>query len=339
MKQNNFDFLRFYFAFIVVIGHLIFISDVPQFKAFYPFFNTYTSVTGFFIISGFLISKSYSQSKSLKEYFVKRASRLLPAYIFVVSLCAILLSFQSILSFSAYFSDAGFYKYLLANFTFLNFLHPNLPGVFTSAGVTPDVNGALWTLKVEVAFYLSLPVIYTFFRKTNKKIYFLIALYVLSVFYSNCLENLALAKNNSSFSTLAHQLPGFISYFVSGMAVYYYFEEYIKRKNQLLFLGIALIVVDKIIGYEVFMPMGLSLIVFFFAFSFKKLNHFAKYGDISYGIYVFHYPIIKLFTVWGLFTKYNPYLISIVVIAIVLTAGFLSWHLIEKRFLSRAKTL
>ena len=286
-----------------------------------------------------MICKSYSQSKSLKEYFVKRASRLLPAYIFVVSLCAILLSFQSVYSFSAYFSDAGFYKYLLANFTFLNFLHPNLPGVFTSAGVTPDVNGALWTLKVEVAFYLSLPVIYTLFRKTNKKIYFLITLYFLSVIYSNSLEYLALAKNNTSFSTLAHQLPGFISYFVAGIAVYYYFDEYIKRKNQLLFLGIVFIAIDKMIGYEVLMPMGLALIVFFFAFSFKKINYFAKFGDISYGIYVFHYPIIKLFTAWGLFTKYNPYLISIVVITIVLTTGFLSWHLIEKRFLSRTRTL
>lgn len=339
MKQNNFDFLRFYFAFVVVIGHLIFISDVPQFKVFYPFFNTYTSVTGFFIISGFLISKSYSQSKSLKEYFVKRASRLLPAYIFVVSLCALLLSFQSLYSFSAYFSDTGFYKYLLANFTFLNFLHPNLPGVFTSASVTPDVNGALWTLKVEVAFYLSLPIIYTFFRKTNKKNCFLITLYFISVIYSNSLEYMALAENNTSFSTLAHQLPGFISYFVSGIAVYYYFDEYIKHKNQLLFLGIVFIAIDKIIGYEVFMPIGLALIVFFFAFSFKKLNHFAKYGDISYGIYVFHYPIIKLFTVAGLFTKYNPYLVSTFIIALVLTAGFLSWHLIEKRFLSRTRRL
>lgn len=335
MRNNNFDFLRFYFAFIVVIGHLIVISGVSQFKDFSSYFDTYTSVTAFFIISGFLIAKSYSHSKSLKDYFRKRASRLLPAYLLVVSFSGLLLSLQSTYSFSDYFNNPNLYKYFLANFSFLNFIQPCLPGVFNENGVSCDVNGALWTLKVEVAYYLTIPIFFLLYNKTRKKIGLLISLYLLSVLYKNGLEFLSEYQNNEMYNVLARQLPGFISYFVVGISVYLYFDWYIKRKIPLLFVGLALIASDRLLGLELFLPIGMAMVIFAIAFSFNRLNSFAKYGDISYGIYVFHCPIIKLFTVWGLFSNYNPYLMATVAVLLVLIMGTFSWHFVEKKFLKR----
>ena len=139
-KMNNCNFLRFILAFIVLLGHLIIITNHTELSYFKGYFNTYISVTGFFCISGYLIGKSFSETSSLKLYFTKRAARILPAYIFVVILSALLLSPLSTLSFSNYFTSIDLYKYLIANLFFLNFLHPDLPGIFTSPQLTSHDN-------------------------------------------------------------------------------------------------------------------------------------------------------------------------------------------------------
>ncbi|MDR2409575.1 MAG: acyltransferase family protein [Bacteroidales bacterium] len=97
--KNNFNFLRLLFAFMVVIGHC---RDISGFD--YPVLyivDTHIAVCGFFIISGFLITKSCLYTRSLKEYCIKRAKRLLPAYVFIIF-------------FAAFFCHY-FLHYLLAN--------------------------------------------------------------------------------------------------------------------------------------------------------------------------------------------------------------------------------
>lgn len=339
MRQNNFNFLRFYFAFVVVIGHLIELSNVDSFKKFAPYFSTYISVTAFFCISGFLITTSYLNTPSLKDYFKKRAARLLPAYILVVIVCAFFLSFISRYSFPDYFSHPQLFKYLAANLSFLNFIQPCLPGVFLDNSSFGAVNGALWTLKVEVSFYLAIPILLFFVNKFKRKYLFFLLIYFTSVFYRNYLEQLSDVSGNGLYSILAHQLPGFLSYFISGIGLYYYYGFFVKNKKTLFIIGIIVFVIERKLGWEVFTPISLSVIVFTLAFSFKRLNSFAKHGDISYGIYIFHYPIIRIVTNLGYFEKYNPYLVSLVIICIVIFVGFVSWHMVEKRFLKKVKSV
>lgn len=332
MKQNNFNFLRFFFAFIVVIGHLIEISKVSSFQKIAPYFNTYISVTSFFCISGFLITLSYLNTPKLKDYFGKRAARLLPAYIFVIVSSVIFLSLLSKYSFQEYFTHPMLIKYLVANFSFLNFIEPCLPGVFLNESGC-FVNGALWTLKIEVSFYLVIPIILYIVRRTKFKHIFFIVIYIISVFYRNILEHFSTYQGLEYLSILARQLPGFLSYFVCGIGLYYYFDIFIRNKNILLVISLVIFIVERKLGIEYLTPFALSTIVFFIAYSFKRLNNFAKHGDISYGIYIFHYPIMKIAVDLGFFEKYNPILVSFSILFIVLLIGYTSWHLIEKRFL------
>jgi len=333
MKQNNFNFLRFYFAFIVVIGHLIEISNIKAFQKFAPYFNTYISVTAFFCISGFLISRSYLNTPNLKDYFKKRAARLLPAYLFIIFTCAIFLSLLSEYSFSEYFTHPVLFKYLFANLSFLNFIQPCLPGVFSNEISSCTVNAALWTLKIEVSFYLIIPIILYLTKKIRLKYLLFIGIYLLSIIYRNTFEYLSTLNGVGYYTIIARQLPGFMSYFVCGIALYYYFEFFIRNKKILLFFSVLIFILERKFGVEFLSPLALSIIVFFIAFSFKQLNGFAKHGDISYGIYIFHYPIMKIVTSLGFFSKYNPVVVSLFIIILVLLAGYASWHLIEKRFL------
>ena len=182
-RDNCFDFLRFIFALNVVLGHLTVIALIPELHQYSGWFNTSLSVTGFFVISGFLIAQSYERS-SLKSYFIKRARRLLPAYLFVIVSCALGLSALSELPVKEYFSSADFWEYMGANLSFMNFLHPWLPGVFNSPLIIDNsVNPALWTLKVEIGFYLIIPLLMIWLRKSKRPWIALAIIYALAVLY------------------------------------------------------------------------------------------------------------------------------------------------------------
>jgi peptidoglycan/LPS O-acetylase OafA/YrhL len=137
-RNNNFDFLRLFFAFSVAIGHGLFGRHGYPFRIL---FNGHVAVSGFFIISGFLITKSYQESKSVKEYLVKRCRRLLPAYWLVVLLCASGLSLISSLPMEEYFTSPVLFKHIVTSLCFMNFLQPTLPGVFGADSGGGGVNG------------------------------------------------------------------------------------------------------------------------------------------------------------------------------------------------------
>ena len=127
-------------------------------------FSIGSAVQCFFIISGYLIFQSYERSKSLKDYVIKRVKRLFPGLWFCILLTCILGLFLTNLPLNEYFGK-DLVKYLIANFSTLNFLSPRLPGVFVGNPESGFVNGSLWTLKVELFFYISVPILFYIFKK------------------------------------------------------------------------------------------------------------------------------------------------------------------------------
>ncbi|QJB34099.1 acyltransferase [Chitinophaga oryzae] len=334
MHQNNFDFLRFLFAFVVVLGHIVALSAVDSLEFLRPYFDTHLCVTGFFVVSGFLITQSYIRSRDLKKYLIKRANRLLPAYIFVVCITALGLSVISTVPVKEYFTGVGLYKYLVCNLLFMNFLQPCLPGVFLH-NILCAVNGALWTIKLEVSFYLLLPVIIYIVDRVKKKYLVFLGIYLLSLFYRDAFEFLYHATGKNLYSILSHQLPGYMTYFIAGVALHYWFNAFLRYKKHMIAVALIVFLIEYYFKIEYLLPIAWSVIVMYFAYSFTGLNGFGRYGDVSYGIYIFHYPIIQIFVAFGAFHRYNPYKISFIIILIVLLVAILSWHLLEKRFLKR----
>ena len=198
-QPNNFNIIRLLLAVLVFLSHFfslagqhngVMIIDAPD------------MVRGFFVISGFLIYSSYCRSNTLKSYFIKRARRILPSYIFVVLLCAFGLVFVSTLPASEYFGT-DWLKYLFANLTFANFAHPTLPGVFADNYHTA-VNGSLWSIKVEIMVYLALPLLVYMCKKlkANHNVFFIIVIllsivytFICDTMYSNTGEGKYLMQN------------------------------------------------------------------------------------------------------------------------------------------------
>ena len=155
--KNNFDLLRFVFAFIVFLYHAHVLSGRPELAGLSHWFSAEFAVESFFVVSGYLVFMSYESSRSAGDYFGKRARRIYPAYFAVVLTAALAGTLITTLPLSGYFS-AGWWRYVAANLAFLNFLAPELPGLFRDNPIHA-VNGALWTLKIEVMFYVALPII------------------------------------------------------------------------------------------------------------------------------------------------------------------------------------
>jgi len=328
INTNNFDFLRVVFALTVALAHLIELSQVEAFQTFVPLFNTRLAIDGFFVISGFLIAKSYELNKNFKAYVTKRVKRIVPAYFFVILLCAVFFSLISRYPLSEYFFSTQFWRYLVANLTFQNYIEPCLPGVFEGNSVCA-INGALWTIKIEEAFYLLLPVFYYIIDKKKVNIYVLsIVIYMSSIVYFNYFIHLDLYR-------IAKQLPGALAFFVMGIIFYRNFSLLLKWKHYIIIPCLIFFCAEQyVFSSHILKPMTYGFMVFYAAYSFKWLNNFGKYGDFTYGIYIYHFPLIQIFVHHNLFNRYNYVMISVLVLFLVFLASILSWYLLELRYLS-----
>lgn len=164
-KSNAFNFLRLVCCLIVIYEHCVVLSGVN-----FPCYDLRgIAVNVFFILSGFWVTQSFFKSGSIKEYAIKRCKKILPQYWLVVFVCAVGLSAFSVLPLREYFCDSIFYKYLASNILTLNFIQPNLPGVFEGLALNGSVNGSLWTIKIEIGFYILLPFIVFAVKKLHEK--------------------------------------------------------------------------------------------------------------------------------------------------------------------------
>ncbi|AMO20271.2 acyltransferase [Flavobacterium columnare] len=329
LRKNSINFLRFLMANIILLAHLAELTKDKSLHFLSLFCKSNLAVSGFFILSGFLVTKSLVNTPNLKMYFLKRAKRILPAYITIIILSVIILSALSTLSYQDYFTNRRTYRYFFWNLFFLNFVEPCLPSVFTTNPI-PFINGSLWTMKIEEGFYIVLPMLFYLINKFKNKNTVLVFIYLASILYSHVmLEFLHLPL-------LEKQLPGKLAYFVMGIYIYLNFDFFIQNKWKFL-IGAWFLFLIQMYGLDIdlFFPFVLGVTVLFLAYSLPLLNNFSLKADYTYGIYLYHFPIIQLFVYFEYFQKYNPLFVGIITMLTTYVCAYLSWHLIEKKFLNR----
>jgi peptidoglycan/LPS O-acetylase OafA/YrhL len=331
--KNNFDLLRFVFAFTVLLFHSYALSREAALHVFARFLSAELAIQGFFVVSGYLVFMSLENSRSVGDYFEKRVRRIYPAYFTVVAGCALLGVLVSTVPVTQYFS-ADLVRYVAANLVFLNFLEPNLPGVFR-ANPMSEVNGALWTLKIEVMFYAAVPVIAWLGTRVGRG-RTLLALYLLAAAYVVGMDWLHRRTGNGSYLILQRQFPGQLGFFLAGAACYYYAGAIASRWRWIVpaaaiafFAGQAWWPVAVLV-----LPAAVGALVVYAAVGMRHLGNFGKYGDLSYGIYILHFPVIQWLVSIGLYRE-SPFGALAVTIAIVLGLAFASWHLVERPFLRK----
>ena len=334
-RDNNFDLLRLVFAGSVFLWHLYVLSRAPALEMFSQVFSASIAVKGFFVISGYLVMMSWENSASLGDYAQKRVRRIYPAYAAVVLACAAAGMFLTGLPLAQYFGT-GLPGYLAANLAFLNFLAPTLPGVFEGQPYT-EVNGALWTLKIEVMYYAFVPVLAWLIARFGRW-RVLVALYLLAVVYSMVMGELHARSGAAIWLQLQRQLPGQLGYFLAGVALYFLRDRLRGRWAAPVAAALAAYgVVMAIPGSAITLllePAALGILVVFAATGLPHLGNFARYGDFSYGVYIIHFPVVQALVAGGWFAG-TPWTALWVCAGLVAGLSALSWHAVERPFLRR----
>lgn len=322
--------LRLLLAGTVCLVHAYQLSGYPQLGWIESVLSSAVAVKAFFVVSGFLIFMSFDHSPSISSYAKKRFRRIYPAYFTVVMLCAVGLLGISSKGLTDYFSPMWI-KYVLANLSFLNFLHPTLPGVFDTNRLQA-VNGALWTLKIEALFYLSVPLFVMLFKRFG---YFLVIaiVYLLSVAYAMLFSWIAERTGSSIYLEIGRQLPGQLSYFMAGAFFYYHLPIFERHARYFIACAIPVLTANALWPLPLLEPLALATTVIFFAL-FLYLGNFGRYGDFSYGMYILHFPIIQCFIHFDWLAS-SPWLFLTAIILTTAIAAIAMWHLVEKRFLLR----
>lgn len=328
-EENSFNFLRLVCCLIVIYEHCVVLSGAD-----FPCYDLRgIAVKVFFILSGFWVTQSFLKSDSIKEYSIKRFKKILPQYWMVVLVCAVGLSAFSVLPLREYFCNSVFYKYLAANILTLNFIQPNLPGVFEGLALNGSVNGSLWTIKIEIGFYILLPFIVFAVKSLREKFngggyecIVLAALYLLSVLYEVFMP--FVTEKTSLPSSLDNQLPAFISYFAGGMIFAFYGEKFFSKLKFAFLPCLAILVLLNVFkipfASALLVPVCLAVCVMFLGLNLKIFADIGRKTDYSYSLYLVHYPLAMCFVSLGVFEKMPGFAIFA-----VLGTSFLCAYLLE----------
>lgn len=299
-QPNNMGMVRYALALGVVIAHY---KVLAGYDFFFPI-TSYSCVGGFFALSGFLIYGSYLKRRDARSYILSRARRIMPAYWLTVLIFAIALAGLSELGVREYFTSGGFWKYLAANMAFLNFLEPGLPGVFGGEAV----NGSLWTMKVEWALYLSVPGVFWIVRKARRRpAATFIAIYLIAVAYRLLFIYLHHISGKEIYLILERQFFGQLSYFYIGVLIYYYFDFFMRHRRAMLITALVMAASEWVIPYPfhsvIIHPLEMSVLVVWFSMVGKWGVWEGKKDNVSYNVYLLHYPVIQTLIALGAMSR------------------------------------
>ena len=328
-RENNMNCVRYYLCLCILMNHYNVLSEstLPSLP------RIFGGVGSFFAISGFLMFSSYEKHNNLKGYFVRRAKRIFPPYVFIVLLAAVGLSAVSTLSPGDYFTNADLYKYLVSNLCFLNFLQPDLPGVFESNYIQA-INGSLWTMKGEVICYILVPVVFYLLKKNPQYRSFFLSFIMLACFGTYMFFTLHDDGEGGMMEIVAKQFRVF-SFFFAGALINVHLQKFLKYKWIVLAIVLALMGLAELNPYLhlSLRPFTDSMLVIWCSMV-GTWGVWASHTDsLSYDIYLFHYPIIQLLLATGVVAGVGLFAGLLIVCALSVLLAIFSWNLIDRPIL------
>jgi YD repeat-containing protein len=327
-RDNNFDSIRLIAATTVIFSHSFLLADQNELRE--PFVKLLGAhnilglygVLVFFIISGYFVTRSYLNSASPIEFLQKRFLRIFPGLI----VCAFILTFVIAPlffngSFASYYLSADPYRYFLRTIFLQQPGWPNISGVnFYDLKCGSILNGSLWSIQSEVLCYAI--------------VFFLGICGLLNVRTSVALLAFGMLSNHYFNGGNVFVLPAFSA----GMVMFFVREKYkFQVKGVLAIVTLIALIVGGMSGYlrDVAFPIfgAYAIICLGFTRTFS-LGRGAKFGDLSYGTYIYGWPVEQCVRAacgdgamwWKVFLMSLP---------ITLLLGFLSWHMVEKVALRR----
>ena len=328
---NNFGALRLLFAVLVILSHSFELvggdrASEPLTRLFQTISLGELSVDGFFLISGYLITKSACDTRSARHFLYKRILRIYPGYAAAYLACLAISPFVGG-DLSALPAGAA-----IASMVFL--VPPDVPGAFAGSHY-PMLNGSMWTIGYEFRCYLLVLLLSSLGLLRRRGILLLAtaAATVVAALHADIW---------SWFPDRWEPLLGrpdlglnFLAVFGCG-AMFYLYRERLRYDGRIAALAAALLIASLFSFHLA--EGGLAIfggyLLFWLAFraKFPTLARIGTRVDLSYGVYLYAWPVQKLLIL--AIPELSPWLVFIVATPIAGLLAVASWRWIEKPFLN-----
>ncbi len=325
-RADNFLLLRILAASMVIYGHARAIAPAVGAEDIFVrlglgHYSGDIAVNIFFLVSGFLVTGSLMRQRNLLNFFKLRALRLVPGFAVNVLLLALVVGgIMTALPIGEYLHRQEVWDYVFKNMRLSSDMAWNLPGVFETNAKTSTINGSQWTLPAETRMYVLLGVAGLVGVFATRRV---ATIAVLAVVAIGALYPYYLPLHQDWFRLGL--------YFALGVLIYLHRESI--RVGYIMLIGLVLLAVltKHLPTYSLTFPLALSGFVFVFAYMTPVVGWLERFGDPSYGIYLWGWPCQQLVAFLvpsaGLFVHVTLALTMAVVL------GYASWHLVEKHAL------
>jgi len=337
-KLKNFDSLRLWAAASVIFSHSYLIAEgVEDNEPLQQLTGEILGIYGvfvFFILSGFLITRSRLTSASTAQYLWKRFLRIYPAYfvgvlVTVIVICPFFVD-GSVIDFLTrrstwsavgkvllFANGANNDSLLISGFSF----YPSVE----SWSMGSIINAVFWTIKIEILLYLAVALLFST-RLLAPWFVALLAAGSAAAFFLDLYPGWHLWG-------ISIGAPGFFT----GSLLYFIFDRYGARAwiAVLCIAGLALATYVGLLN-KLFPLLAAYPLLYLGTSQAPDLGNWRRFGDISYGIYLWGWPIQQVIRAF-LGDSWAGWQFFMVCMPAAALCGWLSWHLIEQPALAYKK--
>ncbi len=315
-RDNALNAVRLGLALLVIVGHswTIAYGTLPPVAAIHAY-----AVDGFFVLSGYLIAASRTRLDN-GPYLWRRALRIYPG----LWVCLTVTAF-GIVPLTAWLRGQSYdwaegVRYVAGNFTGW-FTQKGIGG--TLAGVpSPDLwNGSLWTLTFELGCYLGLAMVFTLTRSRA-----VVAASVVTACSALSLFGWDLMAANFWLQ----QSLRMVSFFAAG-ALLYLARRWVPSSGRIAAACGVWVVAMMSLGDAALCalaPLALGYVLLWLGVHLPVKA--CRRNDVSYGTYVYAFPVQQMLVVAGLPTVVGPPLFVLASVALTMPLAWASWLLVER---------
>jgi len=334
----GFELTRLILASGVVLWHaLVITSSEPEARSTPLWLLAWALVPMFFVLSGFLVTKSVLRLP-VRNYLLNRVARIVPALAVDILLCALIIGpLMTVFPLTAYVADPAFGQYFLNIF---GWVHYFLPGVFLDNRLPETVNGSLWTVPYELGCYGVLAVLMAVAVMRRAVATGLLAGAWLLASWLLMHFNIDPSDGTVGHAVrflLLQQGSKLVPYFLAGATLY--LGQAHVRYDWRIAAACVVAVVALSLGFDGawywFRPVvpfvvcaPLAYLTIFLGLSPLPTPPSIAKGDYSYGIYLYHFPLLQVIDHFHRFEAWWQLLLAAVV-PVVAVAMF-SWHVVER---------
>lgn len=324
--SNNLDLVRLIAACLVIYGHSNafmpaergggdWVAGLLKFD-----YSGSLAVKVFFFLSGLVVTNSLLEKRSLLHFTIARVLRIWPALIAVLVGCALVIGpMVTTMSLHEYLQDHQTFKYVLGGLIMqVSF---NLPGVF-DGHTTSAVNGSLWSIPHEVNAYWGLAGVFALGLHRFRWLAVAVAVFII-------IDPLLPQRLLFSWRTPGVEIDALVPCFAAG-ALMALFKDHIRIGPNVVFGCLVLFFIFQEAPYAHYLFYATLFFGLLYVFSRPVLVAWRPTADVSYGVYLWGWPIQQLLV--HAFPDMGVQWHRLLAIVLACGMGWASWHLIEKHF-------